>query len=118
MIRTSDHTLACSVSGKPPPQKMSWIKRLNGVDTAINQTGKKYSGGTIDCPSLTIKDFDMPDEGAYICQAINDAGEGFSEALYLSCIGEYFKTFLFFHFYWMIFILKYESFLSVIFECI
>lgn len=53
----------------------------------VDLISKKYSGGTIDCPSLTIDDFQVADEGIYTCRAINEAGEGYSEELHLECIG-------------------------------
>ncbi|XP_071141762.1 cell adhesion molecule DSCAML1-like [Mytilus edulis] len=86
MIKGSNHIIKCFISGKPLPSTLSWKKRIHGDETTVDLTGEKYSGGTVDCPELTIKDFDISDEGTYICQAINEAGEGCSEELFLECI--------------------------------
>lgn len=88
-IKGSNQIITCTVSGKPQPTTLSWKKRMNGVETTVDLSRKNYSGGTVKHPSLTIKDFDMSNEGIYTCQAKNDAGEGFSNELHLSCIGQY-----------------------------
>lgn len=89
VIRGCNHTIKCTISGKPPPSIIAWIKGSNGDETFIDDlVSEKYSGGTINCPSLTIKDFDKSNEGTYICQATNDVGNGRSEGIFISCIGQ------------------------------
>lgn len=89
VIKGSNQILSCSVFGKQQPTTLSWKKRVKGVETPIDLAETKYSGGTVDCPSLTINGIDMSDEGTYICKAKNEAGEGCSKELHLSCIGQY-----------------------------
>lgn len=89
VLKGFNQTLTCLVLGRPQPTTLSWIRRVKGVETSIDLTGGKYSGGSIVCPSLTIKCIDKSDEGSYICKARNEAGEGCSNELHLSLFGQY-----------------------------
>lgn len=81
--RTTDVTLHCDIS-KFTNLKVEWGKTSGDSFSLIKiENDTKYSGGTIHCPSLTIKDIKTSDEGSYLCLAINDFGSIQSSAISL-----------------------------------
>ncbi|VDI80368.1 protein-methionine sulfoxide oxidase MICAL [Mytilus galloprovincialis] len=86
VVRGNDQTLTCFVSGIPQPI-VSWMRENNGEETLLILSPEKYTGGNVECPSLTITNFKKKDEGKYVCKAMNEAGEGISNYSSLQCIG-------------------------------
>lgn len=87
VVKGTAQTIKCSVSGIPQPILL-WIRRKDGKEEIIKLSKEKYTGGNVDCPSLTIKDFNKNDEGVYVCKATNEAGEGISNESFLTYIGK------------------------------
>ncbi|XP_052102925.1 hemicentin-1-like [Mytilus californianus] len=87
VVRGKAQALMCSVSGIPQPIVL-WMRVNNGEEAIINLSPEKYTGGNVDCPSLTIIDFNKKDEGIYVCKATNEAGEVISNTSTLRYIGE------------------------------
>lgn len=88
-------TLGCVVNSNPFQNRVEWERIANGVSTTLNVTAEpRYSGGSINTPSLTITGAVSGDAGAYVCSATNDAGKGVSGQTVLSVQGgEYRKWF-------------------------
>ncbi|XP_033758139.1 hemicentin-1-like [Pecten maximus] len=81
-------TLTCTVSASPAVNSLSWKKIRGGVTTTITTSGSnKYSGATVNNPSLTIANTDDTDEGYYYCGATNAVGTSESSQSYLSVTG-------------------------------
>lgn len=88
-------TLVCVVNSNPFQNRVEWQRIANGVSTTLNVTAEpRYSGGSINTPSLTITGAVSGDGGVYVCSATNDAGKGVSGQTVLSVQGsEYRKWF-------------------------
>lgn len=85
-----DHIINCNISGTPTASSLSWSKfSNNGTEEVIDPCGnsEKYSGGTLDNPSLTVIGFTLSDEGKYLCRVENIAGGTESNTVQLSCVG-------------------------------
>ena len=82
-------TLVCSVSGTPAATSVYWQKVKNGQTTTINtnSNSNKYSGVTLQNPSLTISNVDNSDEATYTCFGVNSIGTGQSQQTVLSILG-------------------------------
>lgn len=89
VIHGYSHTIECNISGNPIPFTIRWTKKNNGEEIAIVPIKEKYSGGTVGCPSLTIKCFMIDDEGIYVCRATNEAGVGLSNESQVKYIGKH-----------------------------
>ncbi|XP_060078232.1 hemicentin-1-like, partial [Ylistrum balloti] len=77
-------TLTCTVSASPGINSLEWKKIRGGVTSTISTSGStKYSGATINNPSLTIANTDDTDEGYYYCTATNAVGT--SESSQIIC---------------------------------
>ena len=86
-------TLVCTVSANPTHTTVYWRRIVNGVQTDITVTNNnKYSGSTVNTPSLTISNAENSDEGNYICYATNSIGTGQSSQTFLDVYGS--KSFL------------------------
>lgn len=85
-------TLECTITANPAHTSVTWLRVLNGVTSSINLGGnvQKYSGSTVNTPSLTITNAVQSDEGYYICQATNTVGTGQSSQTYLDVVGSKF----------------------------
>ncbi|CAG2228918.1 HMCN [Mytilus edulis] len=77
-------TIVCCMSGTPIPKIITWTRITNELEIPVDLTSDKYSGGTADCPSLTINSFNEADDGNYRCRATNEAGEGLSNFPYFA----------------------------------
>lgn len=79
-------TIQCSIVGNP--RKMKWQRRINGVTADIGIIPKKYkySGSTLEHPSLTIYDADETDEGIYTCIAQSVLLNGYNSDEDLTCL--------------------------------
>ena len=63
-------TISCVIDANPPVTSVSWRKDLNVLD--LSTPAGKYSGGTLESPSLVIHNVEVSDEGSYVCGAQND----------------------------------------------
>lgn len=81
-------TLRCDVTANPFQNRIEWQRIANGVSTTINVTAEqRYSGSTINTPSLTITGAISSDGGVYVCSATNNAGKGVSGQTLLTVVG-------------------------------
>ena len=69
-------TITCrSLGARPAVNNVTWKK---GEDVIKVNTDTKYTGGTVQNPTLTIKLTTRTDGGNYTCQLSNDVGQGSS----------------------------------------
>ncbi|XP_063441331.1 hemicentin-1-like isoform X2 [Mytilus trossulus] len=81
-------TLECTVTASPQHTIVYWQKVVGGVATTIStSSSNRYSGSTVNNPSLTISASQSGDEAYYICFASNEVGTGQSSQTYLDIIG-------------------------------
>ncbi|VDI02517.1 hemicentin, partial [Mytilus galloprovincialis] len=78
--------LVCTIQSNPPHTSVTWQKHLIGVTTTVIISGR-FSGATINSPTLTISNAKLNDEGYYVCVATNSVGNGQSSQCYLDVIG-------------------------------
>ena len=83
----SSVTLQCFASGNPAVTSVSWQRLFNNQYSALVIDGSKYSGGSIQSPSLTISSTDSNDGGTYRCAASNSVGTGYSQDTSLTVSG-------------------------------
>ena len=83
------------MNSSPFQTSVEWQRIANGVSTTIDVTQEpRYSGGTVNSPSLIISGAVSGDAGVYVCSATNDAGKGVSGQTVLTVQGsEYRKRF-------------------------
>lgn len=81
------------VSGSPSATNVYWQKIQNSGTTTINSNTNtnKYSGSTINTPSLTVLNADQNDEANYVCFAVNSVGTGQSQQTFLDVTGSKFQ---------------------------
>jgi len=79
----NDVTLVCTITSTPSYTEVKWVKAVNKVPTDIVIDGSKYSGSTVNSPSLTIHRVDSSDVGCYTCCGTNSVGTGQSHAVSL-----------------------------------
>ena len=66
-------TITCHSQGaRPAVNNVTWAK---GQEVIRVTTDTKYTGGTVQAPSLTIKQTTKTDAGEYTCQLNNDVGQ-------------------------------------------
>ncbi|VDI54451.1 hemicentin [Mytilus galloprovincialis] len=82
-------TLVCSVRAAPQHTTVFWKKVQGGQEVDINMNTAKYSGSTVNQPSITIANTDMNDETFYICFASNSVGTGQSSQTYVDVLGNF-----------------------------
>ena len=86
----SSVTIQCTVFATPSATIVSW-KKINaaGVETIIDlsSNSNKYTGGSVNIPSLTVLNAVDSDEAYYVCSATNAAGTGTSSQSYLDVLG-------------------------------
>jgi hypothetical protein len=87
-------TLTCTVTSTPLHTSVYWRKIQGGQRVNVDMTSSKYSGSTVNTPSLTISDTDNNDETFYICYASNIIGTGQSSQTYLDVLGSKWKLFI------------------------
>ena len=80
-------TITCTLTGSPAALSVKWKKGGSDLDTSDSN---KYSGGTKDTPSLSIKNVAQSDEGSYQCVATNAGGTTESTPTLLFVIGLYY----------------------------
>lgn len=65
-------TLECRITGAPSATRVYWTFSQQGESAIeISTSSGKYSGSTVNNPSLTISNTDLTDEGTYYCWAVN-----------------------------------------------
>jgi len=90
LVAYGDHVVVinCLVIADPKETAIIWKKVIDDVPTAFSITSsRKYNGGLVDTPSLTIANVVESDSGYYICEAINPLGTGSSNVVYLDVVG-------------------------------
>jgi hypothetical protein len=60
---------------------------VNNVRKEVVIDGRKYSGSTVNSPSLTIHRVDSSDVGYYTCYGSNRVGTGQSQEVHLDVVG-------------------------------
>jgi hypothetical protein len=83
------HTITCSVSSISAVTDLAWNKTTRAGNEIVNVVGVdgKFSGGTLDDPSLTINNIAISDEGIYVCRATNRFGITSSKDSVITCKG-------------------------------
>ncbi|XP_052103246.1 hemicentin-1-like [Mytilus californianus] len=81
-------TINCTVTSTPAATQIVWQRTVNNVNTTIDISSNRYSGGTTSNPSLTIHNVQADDQGLYFCQASNIVGTGSSNTVNLTVIGD------------------------------
>ncbi|XP_063428583.1 hemicentin-1-like isoform X6 [Mytilus trossulus] len=81
-------TITCTVTSNPTHTSVQWQRTQNGVTTNIGVGSGKYSGGSVNSPSLSINNADLNDIGQYVCSATNIVGTGTSTATTLNVVGD------------------------------
>ena len=66
-------TIKCQSQARPAVTSVMWKK---GQEVISVTTNSKYSGGTVQTPSLTIGSVLKTDAGEYTCQLGSDVGHG------------------------------------------
>ncbi|XP_076095861.1 basement membrane-specific heparan sulfate proteoglycan core protein-like [Mytilus galloprovincialis] len=82
----SSINLVCNIQANPSHTSVTWRKIINGVTTTVTISGR-FSGATVNSPTLTITNAILDDEGYYICFAMNIVGTGQSSQTFLDVIG-------------------------------
>ena len=74
VVENTPVTITCQSQGaRPAVTSVTWKK---GQEVINVTTDVKYSGGTVQTPSLTIGSVLKTDAGEYTCQLDNDVGHG------------------------------------------
>ena len=88
MVVSGTVTLQCVVNANPTHTVVQWQKVVNGVITdVVMSSNNRYSGSTVNSPSLTISQAAFSDEGNYICTATNPVGTANSQQTFLDVTG-------------------------------
>lgn len=80
-------TLQCSYTANPVATNVYWEKTSANQVTTISTATSKYSGSTVQSPSLIINNADETDEATYVCKVTNNVGTGISNPTFLDVIG-------------------------------
>lgn len=78
-------TIGCTISSPESVSELTWFKDVNKLQLAPNSS--KYGGGSIQTPSLTIRNVNDIDKASYRCEATNIAGTGQSKVVHLDVAG-------------------------------
>ena len=79
---SNDVTLLCAYDANPAATSVTWTKDGQTVDV-INSDGK-YTGGSVNVPSLTIISLGSDDGGVYVCTVENNQGQGIGSSITLT----------------------------------
>lgn len=83
--------MGCTVTSNPAHTRVFWQRIINGAAQEITVTNNnKYSGSTLNTPSLTITGTTAADAGSYRCLAENSVGTGQSQITVLNVAGSKF----------------------------
>jgi hypothetical protein len=83
----NDVTLVCIITSTLSYTEVKWVKAVNNVRKGVVIDGSKYSGSTVNSPSLTIHRVDSSDVGYYTCYGSNSVGTGQSQEVHLDVVG-------------------------------
>ena len=83
----NDVTLVCIITSTLSYTEVKWVKAVNNVRKEVVIDGRKYSGSTVNSPSLTIHRVDSSDVGYYTCYGSNRVGTGQSQKVHLDVVG-------------------------------
>lgn len=84
-------TLQCTVTANPSATTVMWQRIVNNNAVNVDLTNPRYSGSTIQSPSLVISNIAGTDEGFYICMASNSVGTGQSQQTFLDVVGSMYR---------------------------
>lgn len=79
--------LGCSVSAYPTVTSVYWHKVSGSTTSTVNMSSARYSGSSVNTPSITITNLNSNDAGNYTCLAANSVGTGQSRQGPLTVIG-------------------------------
>ena len=82
-------TIQCNVAANPSHTSVYWQKITGGASTNIDvaNSAGKYTGSSVNTPSLTITSSQLTDQGTYICYATNTVGTGQSTQVVVAVQG-------------------------------
>ena len=80
-----DVVLHCEVQFSSSVEYLYWQHDYLNITVDNNA---RYSGGTIDSPSLTIQNVIYDDTGYYTCNAVSQSGTGTSLLINLTVVGD------------------------------
>ncbi|CAG2239675.1 unnamed protein product [Mytilus edulis] len=83
----SQATIPCTITANPSHTSVQWKIIVNGQEQNVDMQNDKYSGGTVNSPSLVIANAQKGDETFYICTAFNGVGRGRSIQTFLRVAG-------------------------------
>jgi hypothetical protein len=83
----NDVTLVCTITSIPSYNEVKWDKGMHGIPTEVVIDSNKYTGSTVNTPSLTIHSADSSDVGYYTCYGTNSVGTGQSQEVHLDVVG-------------------------------
>lgn len=85
--RGSSVTLECRFTANPIATSVTWEKTVANQVTTISTAITKFSGSTVQSPSLIINNAVESDEGNYVCKVTNSVGTGISSTTFLDVLG-------------------------------
>ena len=81
-------TIGCNFTSNPSASGVTWQRTVGGQSQQLSViSSSKYTGGTLQSPSLTIFNTNSSDEGFYTCSVTNSIGTASSSSAYLDVIG-------------------------------
>ena len=83
-------TIACQSEARPTVSSVTWMKGQAVIQVTDDN---RFSGGSVQTPSLTIDPVARTDVGDYTCQMSNDVGDS-SKSVQLRVWCEYLKVLL------------------------
>lgn len=81
-------TITCVVTANPGATQIRWKFITNNAESVIDiNNNNRYTGGTVQTPSLTISPVEEVDRGSYKCEATNAEGTASSSPVFLNTVG-------------------------------
>lgn len=79
--------LGCTVSAYPTVTSVYWHKVSGSTTSPVDMSIARYTGSSVNTPSITITNLNSNDAGNYTCLAANSVGTGQSRQGPLTVIG-------------------------------